>query len=46
MDPAKDGHMHDLTLTFVDADHIKAEWTYFEDGKKSDVTVFELKRKK
>ena len=46
MDPAKDGHMHDLTLTFVDADHIKAEWTYFEDGKKSSVTIFELKRKK
>ena len=46
MDPTKDGHMHDLTLTFVDPDHIRAEWTYFEDGKKADVTVFELKRKK
>jgi hypothetical protein len=46
MDPAKDPHMHDLTWTFIDADHIRSEWTYFEDGKKSDVTVFDLTRKK
>ena len=46
MDPAKDGHMHDLTWTFTDSDHVRAEWTFFEDGKKSDVTVLDLKRKK
>lgn len=44
LDPAKDAHMHDLTLTFIDADHIRAEWTRFEDGKKVDVTTLELKR--
>jgi hypothetical protein len=46
MDPAKDGHMHDLTWTFTDPDHARAEWTYWDGGKKGEVTIFELKRKK
>jgi hypothetical protein len=44
IDPAKDGHMHELTLTFSDANHLRSEWTLYQDGKKSDVKVFELKR--
>lgn len=46
IDPAKDGHMHDLTMTFIDADHIRSEWTYYADGKKGDTKTFELARKK
>ena len=46
IDPAKDGHMHELTMTFIDADHIRSEWTYYADGKKGDTKTFELTRKK
>jgi hypothetical protein len=46
IDPAKDGHMHDLTMTFIDADHIRSEWTFYADGKKGDTKTFELTRKK
>ncbi len=45
IDPAKDTHMHDLTLTFIASDHIRAEWALYEQGKPSDVKPFELKRK-
>lgn len=45
IDPATTGHMHDLTLTFVDADHVKAEWAYFSDGKPGEKMTFNLVRK-
>jgi hypothetical protein len=46
LDPAKDAHMRDLTATFVDADTLRQEWTFFEPGKPLNTTKFELKRKK
>jgi hypothetical protein len=46
LDPAKDVHMRDLTVTFVDADTLQQEWSYFEPGKPLSTTKFELKRKK
>ena len=46
MDPTKDAHMHDLTITFIDNDHFRSEWTSYDDGKKSGVHTFEMKRKK
>jgi hypothetical protein len=45
IDPGKDAHMHELTLTFVDADHLRATWTSYSAGKPSGVKTFELKRK-
>jgi hypothetical protein len=42
----KDPHMHDLTIEFVDADHIKTNWTFYNDGKADSKAVFDLKRKK
>jgi hypothetical protein len=42
----KDPHMHDLTIEFVDADHIKTHWTFYRDGKEDSKAVFDLKRKK
>lgn len=42
----KDPHMHDVTYTFVDADTLKAEWTFYQDGKPGGQATFELKRKK
>lgn len=45
IDPTKDSHMHDLTLTFIDATHVKADWTYWADGKAGGSHSFNLVRK-
>lgn len=42
----KDGHMHDMEMTFVDADHIKTTWHFYKDGKESEVESFDLTRVK
>jgi hypothetical protein len=42
----KDMYMHNVTFTFADKDTLKTEWTLFNDGKESERTVFEMKRKK
>jgi hypothetical protein len=39
------GHMKSLTISFLDGDHIKQEWTY-TDGGKEETAVFNLERKK
>lgn len=41
-----DKHMHSLTVTFVDADHLKQEWALFEGGKEQMVVTINLARKK
>jgi hypothetical protein len=46
MKSANDTHMHDMSMTFVDDDHVKASWTSYSGGKKSDVKEFNLTRKK
>ncbi len=46
LDAAKDAHMHDLTITFIDADHIREVWTYYKAGKAVATTKIELERKK
>ena len=46
IDPEKDAHMHELTLTFVAPDHLRAEWTHYDNGKSTGVKTFELQRKK
>ena len=45
IDPAKDAHMHSLTLTFVSADQLRADWTSYAGGKSTGVKTFEFKRK-
>ncbi len=44
MDPMKDAHMHALTISFVDKDHLIQKWTLFVDGKEKGTSVFELTR--
>jgi hypothetical protein len=39
-------YMHDVTFTFVDADHLTAEWTHFEGGKAAGKVVMNLERAK
>ena len=44
IDPKKDPHMHALTISFVDKDHIVENWTLFEEGKEKGVTKLDLSR--
>jgi hypothetical protein len=44
IDPKKDAHMHALTISFVDKDHVVENWAYFEDGKEKEVTKLNLSR--
>ena len=44
INPKKDAHMHALTISFVDKDHIVQNWTLFEDGKEKGVTRLNLSR--
>ena len=46
IDPKKDAHMHEASITFVDDDHVRSEWTVWSEGKKADTKVFELTRLK
>lgn len=41
----KDMHMHALTITVIDKNHLKQEWTNFVDNKKGETAVFEFTRK-
>ena len=38
-------HMHSLTLTFIDDDHVKQEWVAYANGKPEEKMVFTLTRK-
>jgi hypothetical protein len=42
----EDKHMHTLTVTFVDADHVKQDWTLYDGGKEQTVVTINLARKK
>ena len=44
IDPKKNPHMHALTISFVDKDHIVQNWTLFEEGKEKEVTKLNLSR--
>jgi hypothetical protein len=44
INPKKDAHMHSLTISFVDKDHIIQKWTLFVDGKEKETSVFQLSR--
>ena len=46
INPEKDAHMHDLTLTFVAPDHLRAAWTHYDNGKSTGVRTFDMLRKK
>ena len=46
LDAAKDMHMHEASIELVGDDHIKSEWTMFNNGKRTETAKFDLKRKK
>ncbi len=39
-----EGHMHALSISFVDANHIVQNWTMYQEGKEEGTTVIDLKR--
>ena len=44
IDPTHDMHMHSLTISFLDKNHIRQEWTAFKDGKPIAPKVFDFIR--
>jgi hypothetical protein len=46
MKSEKDPHMHSVVYTLVDKDTLKADWTFYNNGKEEQTMTFELKRKK
>ncbi len=46
VNPRKDSHMHSARIHLINADTLAAEWTPYKEGKPSDVTKFQLTRKK
>ena len=42
----KDPHMHQLTLTMLNKNHITHEWVFYENGKPAQTVTFNLKRVK
>jgi hypothetical protein len=44
LDPAKDAHMHEGRLVLLDAKHIEAHWTGWNDGRPGGAHVFKLNR--
>jgi hypothetical protein len=43
---ASEPHMHAMTVSWPDADHIREVWTSFDKGQAREEKVFELARKK
>ncbi len=41
---ADEGHMHDLTITVSDSDHLQQAWSFFEKGQHGGTTTFDLTR--
>lgn len=46
MKSPQDLHMHDVTITFLDKDHVQSEWVSYENGKSKETKKFDLVRKK
>jgi len=44
IDPAKEKHMHGVSFTFTDSDHIVQKWTLFEKGKAAGGVTLKLAR--
>jgi hypothetical protein len=40
-----EAHMHAMTVSWTDGDHIRETWTSFDQGRPKDEKVFELTRK-
>jgi hypothetical protein len=43
---SKDGHRHEATFAFIDPDHVKSTWLFYNDGKAGETKEFSLVRLK
>ena len=43
-DPAKEPHMHSLSISFKDKDNMIQKWTMYENGKEKEIATFTLSR--
>ena len=41
----KDGHMHEASFAFKNADHLSSTWQFYKDGKPGEKAQFNLVRK-
>jgi hypothetical protein len=41
----KDGHMHEASFAFKDADHLTSKWQFYKDGKPGELKEINLVRK-
>lgn len=41
-----DAHMRNLTMKFVDADHLISEWAFYSNGKAGNIAKFDMRRRK
>ena len=46
IDVAKDGHMHGVTMTQLDENHLVHHWTMYQEGKSGGQTTMKLARVK
>ena len=46
IDPKKDTHMHGLSIAFLDPDKITHWWSFYENGRQTKTTIFQLMRVK
>ena len=45
MSSPNESHMHSLVLEFVDANHLRQTWSFYENGAKQHDSIFDLTRK-
>jgi hypothetical protein len=38
------GHMHNVTIRFIDADHLQTEWQFYENGQKKVASTAQYNR--
>ena len=44
IDAAQEAHMHTLTISFIDPDHIEQRWQMYQDGKAGEAVQFKFAR--
>jgi hypothetical protein len=44
MKSPKDEHMHEVTLYFLDANHVRSQWVSYKNGSRGETVEFDLTR--
>lgn len=46
MKSEKDAHMHSAVFEFIDDNHVKTAWAFYDNGKQTELAKFDLQRVK